>query len=198
MVGTAHKVKLAIYKCGVAGIDNDENYTVNLKNKYDEDKQIKYTIWVITDGEVQTFHGFACDPFSRSCKKFSTTNSIGQFTNFRSSIQEKITDVRNLPEGVQEFLREKFGFNGTERYDEPLKAWVPDSVGDAWVGGANRNTMNTKTPVENKWTSTGRKVTLKDGPKVLYINPKFPGELRVRKMRKASNGRLSATYVRPR
>ena len=49
-----------------------------------------------------------------------------------------------------------------------------------------------------RWSPTARKATLKDGSKrVLYKNPKFPGELRVRKMRQGKDGRMTATYVKP-
>jgi hypothetical protein len=48
------------------------------------------------------------------------------------------------------------------------------------------------------WASTTRKVTLKDGSRrVLYKNPKFPGDFRIRKMRKGRDGKLTASYVKP-
>ena len=48
------------------------------------------------------------------------------------------------------------------------------------------------------WTATGRKTTLMDGStRVMYKNPKFPGQLRIRKMRKGRDGKLAATYVVP-
>ena len=47
-----------------------------------------------------------------------------------------------------------------------------------------------------KWTATARKVTLDDGSKrVLYKNPEYPGETRIRKMRKGRDGRMKAVYV---
>ena len=51
----------------------------------------------------------------------------------------------------------------------------------------------------NKWSPTSRKTTLEDGStRVLYKNPMFPGEVRVRKMRKGRDGRMTASYVKPR
>ena len=49
----------------------------------------------------------------------------------------------------------------------------------------------------NKWSPTTRRATLDDGSiRVLFKNPMFPGELRIRKMRKGRDGRLTASYVR--
>ena len=49
----------------------------------------------------------------------------------------------------------------------------------------------------NKWSPTSRKTTLEDGStRVLYKNPMFPGEVRVRKMRKGRDGRMTASYVK--
>ena len=48
-----------------------------------------------------------------------------------------------------------------------------------------------------KWTSTGRKVTLKDGSKrALYKKADKPGELRIRRMATRA-GQTVATYVKP-
>ena len=50
----------------------------------------------------------------------------------------------------------------------------------------------------HKWTPTTRKVTIGDGSKrVLYRNPKFPGETRIRKMRQGRDGMVKAVYVKP-
>jgi hypothetical protein len=63
-----------------------------------------------------------------------------------------------------------------------------NSRGGSTIGGAG-----------GSWTSTGRKVTLKDGSKrSLYKNPSKPGDLRIRRMAKHRNGRTVATYVKPR
>ena len=48
------------------------------------------------------------------------------------------------------------------------------------------------------WTSTGKKVTLKDGSKrTLYRNQGLPGELRIRKMRKCKHNKTTAIYIKP-
>ena len=48
-----------------------------------------------------------------------------------------------------------------------------------------------------KWTTTGRKVTLKDGSKrTLYKSSSKPGELRIRRMATRA-GQTIATYVKP-
>jgi hypothetical protein len=53
-------------------------------------------------------------------------------------------------------------------------------------------------PLTNKWLPTPRKATLKDGSKrILYKNPHYPGDLRIRKMRKGKDNRMTATYVKP-
>ena len=53
-------------------------------------------------------------------------------------------------------------------------------------------------PLTNKWSPTPRKATLKDGSKrMLYKNPHYPGDLRIRKMRKGKDNRMTATYVKP-
>ena len=50
----------------------------------------------------------------------------------------------------------------------------------------------------SSWSPTARKVTIKDGSRrVLYKNPRFPGELRIRKMRKGRDGKMTASYVKP-
>ena len=50
----------------------------------------------------------------------------------------------------------------------------------------------------HKWSPTTRRATVADGSKrVLYKNPKFPGDFRVRKMRKGRDGRMHAIYVKP-
>ena len=61
-------------------------------------------------------------------------------------------------------------------------------------GGATRTTKATSAAA---WKSTGRHVAIKDGSKrTLYTNPKFPGELRIRKMRQGKDGRMTAAYVK--
>lgn len=67
---------------------------------------------------------------------------------------------------------------------------APDSAGNAWVGGKKQ-----KNTIHSKWVSTGRKVASKDGQKVLYENPGFPRQLRIKKMRKGRDGKLTAIYV---
>ena len=63
------------------------------------------------------------------------------------------------------------------------------------VGGTKRTTKKT---ISATWTSTGRNTTLKDGSKrVLYKNPKYPGEYRIRKMRQNRDGKMVAAYVKP-
>ena len=49
-----------------------------------------------------------------------------------------------------------------------------------------------------KWTATSRHATMPDGSKrILYKNPKHPGETRIRKMRKGRDGKMKAAYVKP-
>ena len=56
-----------------------------------------------------------------------------------------------------------------------------------------------KSPTSQKWVSTGRHVSLKDGTtkRMLYKNASKPGDLRIRRMA-TRNGRTIATYVKPR
>jgi hypothetical protein len=66
------------------------------------------------------------------------------------------------------------------------------------LGGAssNKHEGNKAKLSAPKWTPTTRKVTLDDGSKrVLYKNPEYPGETRIRKMRKGRDGRMKAVYV---
>ena len=47
------------------------------------------------------------------------------------------------------------------------------------------------------WSATKRTVKLPDGStRVVYRNLAFPGELRIRKMRKGANGKTHAGYVK--
>jgi hypothetical protein len=49
-----------------------------------------------------------------------------------------------------------------------------------------------------KWTATTRHTKLPDGSeRVLYKNPKYPGETRIRKMHKGRDGKMKAAYVKP-
>ena len=60
------------------------------------------------------------------------------------------------------------------------------------LGGGRRGTAVAK------WTATTRHTKLPDGSKrVLYKNPKYPGEARIRKMHKGRDGKMKAAYVTP-
>ena len=56
--------------------------------------------------------------------------------------------------------------------------------------GRHQETCKVVAGGKSKWISTGQRITLKDGSQQsLYrtLNPRFPGELRVRRMRKNSS-----------
>ena len=88
----------------------------------------------------------------------------------------------DIKERVQDF----------DRDDPKYRGETPALV--VMGGKANKRKKPT---AECKWVSTGRKLALKDGPKVLYKNIKFPGEVRIRKMRKGRDGQIKAAYVKP-
>ena len=80
---------------------------------------------------------------------------------------------------------------GVEKHtDGTIKSFIIEVQTNAQSGG--RSTMTSP-----KWTTTGRKVTLKDGSKrALYKNAGKPGELRIRRMSTRA-GQTVATYVKP-
>ena len=87
---------------------------------------------------------------------------------------------------------------GTDPTEYAGKTVVKCRNGDSWAGyyveGGGRR--NDKLIV--KWTATKSHMKLPDGSKrVLYKNPKYPGESRIRRMKKGPDGKMKASYVKP-
>ena len=92
----------------------------------------------------------------------------------------------NGADGMRLFTPEWTGPNNGQR--------LGDGIKPSWNNMPRRGGA----PSAPHWTPTGRKVTLGDGSRrSLFKNHKFPGQLRVRKMHKGRDGKLSATYILP-
>lgn len=117
---------------------------------------------------------------------------VSDLTGFHAVVVYDSTNPKETPR-LHEFKLKKYVTQDGTSTSEPDSR----NFGNPLVGGKKKINNKKKINEEHTWTSTGRKVMQKDGrTRVLYRNPKFPGELRVRRMRKARDGRLSASYVR--
>ena len=102
-------------------------------------------------------------------------------------------------------LRDSFPHADVARATAELLEQFPGEIKGNAMNAASA-TFRSQTPTtrggyaatSDKWSATGRKATGPDGiARALYRNPRFPGEARVRRMRKGRNGKVTATYVRP-
>ena len=109
---------------------------------------------------------------------------------FVGNTMNKESNVANIPDAD---LKKRLikGFDYPE--DKPFyKCMADDSkTWMGWYNGGGRIMVA-------KWTATQRHAKLPDGSKrVLYKNPKYPGESRIRKMKQGRDGKMKAAYVKP-